>query len=288
MRKKYTVFLFIIILALIGNTYVLLEKDAPFPAEPYDLSVEAPNRYMSYPVYFVGQNRLVEIREKTRGLWQDRYENIKTIYLDQANKEIEGRALQILDIPINKLLIVDDRIYIYTEAAAFDDERYNRGNFHYYVMSLVNSLTESGRDKTVYFIFDESTRAPQLYGLDMNQGFTYDQSLVGYKFIYSEYFMRQFFLDMYKGDYRSAYRKIGTQAQSQFSHEDFAKAFKNYIFHHNNEFPWDFLMDKKDYGYDARVVFPPNSGISDELWYLDFKRGRMEVYYPQEFLEFLP
>lgn len=287
--KRKTFYFFMFMLALLAlNVSRFFSTDDSFAAEPYDLSVETYYRYMGYPVYFVGQDRLVEVREKTDVLWRDKYQNISGVYLNQADLEIQGRVKQILDIPINKLKVSGNKIFIYTELEAFKNEKYNRNNFYYYVMSLVNSLTEEGRSKMVYFVFDESTRAPVLYGIDMNQGFMYDEDLVTERYFYPQIFVRQFFLDIYSGDYRSAFRKLSKDARSQGLLKDFDKAFESYAFYKNNEFPWDFIFEKTKEGYDIKVVFPPGSIHDDEDWGLSLENGKLTVGNFQELIKYLP
>lgn len=287
--KRNTFYFFMFMLVLLAlNVSKFFSNDDSYAAEPYDLSVETYYRYMGYPVYFVGQDRLVEVREKTDVLWRDKYKNIVGVYLKQADHEIQGRSKQILDVPINKLIVSGNKIFIYTELEAFKNEKYNRSNFYYYVMSLVNSLTEEGRGKTVYFIFDETAKAPVLYGLDMNQGFMYDEDLVTESRYYPQIFVRQFFLDIYSGDYRAAFRKLPKEARNQASLRDFDKAFETYAFYRNNEFPWDFIFEKTRDGYDIKVVFPPGSIHEDEDWGLSIVNGKLSIGNYQELIEYLP
>lgn len=288
MKSMNRYFVVFILLLLILNIFFFLERDSGFSPEPYDLSIEAPHKYMSYPVYYVGKDRLVETREKASVLWRDKYKNIVDIYLAQADKEVLSRPAQIMDIPINKLLVTGDKIYLYTDLASFSDAKYNRENFHLYLMSLINSLTETGRGKEVFFIIDNKARAPEIYGIDMNQGFKYDESLVAEKHGYVDSIIKEFFYAMYSGDYQGAYRMLNRESRGIRWIGDFKKAFSSYVFHKNNEFPWDFLVEKTGEGYDVRVVFSPGSTNKDEIWRVSERYGRYIIDYPQELLDHLP
>lgn len=275
-------------LLFIANIFFFLERDSNYSPEPYDLSVEASHKYISYPVYFVGRDRIVETREKSLVLWRDKYRNICDVYLAQGGLEITARPKQIMDIPIEKIQVAGDKIYVYTSLSAFSDAKYNHENFYLYLMSFVNSLTEEGRGKSVYFIIDNKARSPEIYGIDMNQAFSYDETIVAGKYGFVDDFIRHFFFSMYSGDYQAAYRMINRESREIRWIGDFKKAFTSYVFYKNYEYPWDFIVEKTKDGYDVRVVFAPNSANSEEVWGVSERYGRLLINYPQELLDHLP
>lgn len=288
MKKATLNFILLIAALLILNTYFYLNLYKDFAPEPHNLSVVADHRYMRYPVYFVGKDRLVESRQYTDVIWRDHYSNIIDAYFAQGELAIEARGSQILNIPVDKLNVTSEHIYVYTRLSAFNDPRYNRGNFYLYIMSLVNTLTEEGRAKTVFFIFDEKTKAPKLYGVDLDQGFKYDGSIVAEDTDGVERFILQFFYDIYTKEYQNAYRKLSREFREPRRLGDFEKAFESYTFYHDNEFPWDFIVEKDLDNYIVTVVFGPGSSNADEVWKVSEINGKLTVNYSQDLLYRLP
>lgn len=288
MKRAGFYFLMVMLVLLIVNFYFFFDFDRPLPAEPYNISVVAEHRYMRYPVYFVGKGRLVESREYTDVIWRDRYQNILSVYFAQAELPVEARGMQIMNIPIDKLIVSSEHIYVYTRLLGFRDARYNRENFYLYLMSLVNSLTEEGRGKTVFFIFDEKTRAPEIFGIDMNQGFHYDSTIVAENTDGVEVYIRQFFNEIYAGEHQAAYRKILRETRGAQQIRDVFKAFESYVFYHNSEFPWDFIVEKNREEYQITVVFSPGSTNADEIWIVREVNGKLMVSYPQDIFDRLP
>lgn len=270
------------------NIYFYLNFHKPYPLEPYDLSVVDDHRYMSYPVYFVGDDRLVKSREYIEVIWRDDQENVQDVYFAQAKLPIEGRSIQILNISIDKLTVTPEHIYIYTQLSSFRDARYNRDNFYLYLMSFVNTLTENSKEKTVYFILDGRISSPELYGVDMNQGFSYDLSLVAEDKDKVAKNMRQFFREMYLQDYERAYKKLSREIRESHRIAGYAKAFESYVYNRNNDFPWDFIVEKNQDKYSVTVHFGPESNYPDEVWGVDIVDGIFIVDYFPELLNYLP
>ncbi len=288
MKRTSLYFILMVLVLLVINTYFYLDFYKDFSPEPHNLSVVAEHRYMRYPVYFVGKDRLVESREYTSVIWRDRYSNIMDVYFAQADQPLGTRGRKILDIPVDKIKVTPEYIYVYTRLSAFSDARYNRGNFYLYLMSFINTLTEEGRGKTVYFIFDEKTKAPELYGIDLDQGFKYDGSIVAENTDGVETFVRQFFQEMYTGEYQSVYRKLTREFRETRRAGDFTKAFDSYSFDHNNEFPWDFVVEKDQDDYSVTVVFSPGSINKEEVWRVGEINGKLMVNYSQDLVDRLP
>lgn len=288
MKKASNYFLILILLFLMINIYFYLNFHKPFPLEPYDLSVVDDHRYRSYPVYFVGDNRLVKSREYIDVIWRDDKENLQDVYFAQAQIPIEERSIQILNIPIDKLTVTPEQIYIYTELSSFKDSRYNRENFYLYLMSFVNTLTETSKNKRVYFILDGRISSPNLYGVDMNQGFSYDSSIVAEDSDKVAKLTRQFFREIYSQDYERAYKKLSREIRETHRLTGFTEAFESYVLSRNNEFPWDFLVEKDQDKYTVRVHFGPESNYPDEVWGVSIIDGIFIVDYFPELLDNLP
>lgn len=288
MKKPNRSFLLAMLLFFLINLvfYIGLQKD--FPDEPHDLTVVKDHLYLRYPVYFVGEDRIVKDFITIDHIWRDRSSNAIQCYFAQAELPYESRGDQILQIDIDKLTVTADRIYVYTKKAAFQDSHLNNENFYYYLMSFINTLTDGSRTRPVSFIFDEKAEAPLLYGVDMNKTFLFDENIVHSNYTQVEEFMRSFFVELHDGEYSLAYRKLSRELKDEYSLPTFSTAFKSYVFHRNSEFPWDFLVEKEGDQYKVTVIYRNVAETIKELWYLQEVNGRFYISYSQDLFYNLP
>lgn len=287
--KKTKRYLTLILLGVfLFNTYYYLLLHKNFPDEPGDLTVVEDHLYLRYPVYFVGNERVVKDDITINHIWRDRPQNALDSYFAQGDLPYESRGDQILQIPIDKMIVTADRIYVYTQKAAFRDGRLNSTNFYYYLMSFVNTITEGSRKKAVSFIFDEKAEAPTLYGVDMNKTFSFDESVVHSNYNQIEEFIRKFFVDLYAGEYQLAFRNLTREFKRNTTLSDFTISFKNYVFLKNNEFPWDFIVEKEHDQYKVNVIFQKNGPVRNETWYVQEVNGKPYVSFSQDLLNNLP
>lgn len=288
MKKTNRYFVLGLILAFLFNIYFYGKLQKHYPTEPHDLTVVEDHLYLRYPVYFVGENRIIKDYIFVNHIWRDRSENAIDCYFSQLNLPFESRGEQILQIAIDKLTVTPDRIYVYTKKASFQSSHLSHENFYYYLMSFVNTLTDGSRKRAVSFIFDEKAEAPLLYGVDMNKAFYFDESIVHSNYTDIQEFMRSFYIEMYGEDPQQAYRKISREFKQDYNSKDFTRAFKDYVFHKNSEFPLDFIIEKEFDQYKVTVVFRPNSGYAKETWYVQERDGRLYISYSQDLLNTLP
>ena len=288
MKKTNRYFVIGLILALFLNIFFYASLQKNYPAEPQDLSVVEDHLYLRYPVYFVGENRIIKDYVTINHIWRDRSQNALDSYFSQANLPFESRGEQILQIAIDKLTVTPDRIYIYTKKASFRSGHLSHENFYYYLMSFVNTLTDGSRKRAVSFIFDEKAEAPLLYGVDMNKAFYFDESIVHSNYTHIQEFMRSFFVEMYGEDPQQAFRKLSREFKHGYHLKDFTRAFKDYVFHKNSEFPLDFIIEKEFDQFKVTVTFKANRGYAKEIWYVQERDGRPYVSFSQDLLNALP
>lgn len=105
-----------------------------------------------------------------------KYETFIDKYLNQSGSLIQGSLLDQLDV----LNIYDtyDSIYLNIGPRSFDNSNLNRDNIYYFIMSLVNSVTENNRHQSVHILVNGDLSREKYYDLDFSQPFYRDERIV--------------------------------------------------------------------------------------------------------------
>lgn len=228
--KKFTLHSFVIlviVIAILFNIFwaVILQRGqnrAEMELSPFTGASD--NQGHIYSVdFFESQTRPIRLIPhvySTRMHDRCLFESLIDLYKDQEDNLLEGEILESLEVI--SIYEASSSIYLNLSSGTFRSWKLTPENIYYYIMSVVNTITEDHRDYAVHILIDGELPRDPIYGQSFSQPFYRDERIVEINNDYLFFFLEKVQSALSSGDIAKA-KSFFTFDQEEVSDQRFTE-----------------------------------------------------------------
>lgn len=274
---QWMLILLIVVILMNGFLYIRLRNRWKLADDQLVIEQNLLNRPTK--VYYVQDDHLISevhfVKEQDENAYLEEIEG----YL-QGPSDVNYNYLS--NIHITNIHEVLDTIYVNLNEGVMSDSHLSSSNARLYLMSLVNTILDAHQDdnKVVKFIIGDGSDNQKFYGIDFEkESFRYDPKLVVSKDEQIVEVLEDFISFTMSRSFDNAYSLLSENSKINISEEDFSELVAGYSSYHQYQLPYDYQMERSDFGYLVYVYYR-NEDV--EIWQLVEENKNIGVIFDQE------
>ena len=261
MKILYWTLILVLIVVLVVNIIILAENRMDRYDEVEVINPFYTDRVVTTTIYFVeGDHLVTETRDITVS-FDNLYSSIIESY-SRGSKVSSDSRFPIGNLEVLGVEVKDNIIYLNLSKEFLETNEFTAENFNLYLMSLVNTLTESREQMKVQLLFDGAKELAYKFQKDLSDPLRRDESLVVVLDDEATDFIRSFMDLVFSKQLTNAYSYLSIEKQREIDFETFRSVMLKYLRDHE-QFERNLYLTKiRDDKIIVSVYFSPKEVYS--------------------------